>query len=50
MGCYLVTDAAGFIGWKVSEFLLADGRNEQGSAGAGETIRRGECRGQGEGE
>ncbi len=25
MGCYLVTGAAGFIGWKVCEFLLADG-------------------------
>lgn len=30
MGCYLVTGAAGFIGAKVSEFLLADGHTVVG--------------------
>jgi nucleoside-diphosphate-sugar epimerase len=30
MGVYLVTGCAGFIGWKVSEFLLADGHRVVG--------------------
>ena len=30
MGRYLVTGVAGFIGWKVAEFLLADGHSVVG--------------------